>query len=269
MIIDSHCHLPPIGDGKAFSHCKETFLKDLVRHKTDYAILIPDNIPGAPIGDVPTCLELMQSEPNIFLLGTIDIQRQGQEWIDVLSDLLKNNKLFGMKIFPGHDPIYPSDQRLFKVYSLCQEYRVPMVIHTGWNSNHPEVAVYNDPKYIVEVAMAFPYLPIVIAHYFWPEVEYCYQITRSCSNIYFDTSALADPEVIEATGKDKIRTVLTKTIVDNPETVLFGSDYACCDRGMHIELIKSLPISESVREMVFWKNAVKLFKLNIKKNGMT
>jgi predicted TIM-barrel fold metal-dependent hydrolase len=80
---------------------------------------------------------------------------------------------------------------------------------------------------------------------------------------------LADPEVIEATGKDKIRTVLTKTIVDNPETVLFGSDYACCDRGMHIELIKSLPISESVREMVFWKNAVKLFKLNIKKNGMT
>jgi len=45
--------------------------------------------------------------------------------------------------------------------------------------------------------------------------------------------------------------------------VVFGTDYAMCDRLRHVELIRSLPISEEVREQVFWRNAVQLFRLNI------
>ena len=103
----------------------------------------------------------------------------------------------------------------------------------------------------------------MITHYFWPEVEYCYRLTHDVPTICYDTSGLADDEVVAATGMDKIRTVLIDTLRDGPERVVFGTDYAMCDRLKHIELIRSLPISAQVREQVFWRNAIQLFQLNI------
>ena len=106
---------------------------------------------------------------------------------------------------------------------------MPLVIHTGWNSGHPEVTLFNDPKYIVEVAERSPALTIVIAHYFWPKVNYCYRLTDRFPNIFYDTSALADEEVVGATGLEAIRRVLLDTLAESPEKVLFGSDYAGCN----------------------------------------
>jgi len=137
-----------------------------------YAILIPDNVPNARIGDVPTCLSLVEDTPELFVMGTIDIQTQGQAWIKELERLIAQRKIVGMKIFPGHDPIYPTDLWLAPVYALCQATHIPMVIHTVWNSGPPEVAKYNDTKYIVQIAERYPDMKIVIAHYFWPEVDY-------------------------------------------------------------------------------------------------
>lgn len=151
------------------------------------------------------------------------------------------------------------------IYRLCVKHNCPVVIHTGWNSNHPEVAKYNNPKHIIKIVKKFPKLRIIISHYYWPEVEYCYRITRGFKNIYFDTSALADEEVIKETGLDKIKKVLEQSIKDNPESVLFGTDYAMCDIKEHIKLINSLKISNENRERVFWKNANKLFRLNLRK----
>ena len=262
MIIDAHLHLPVVSETRTYAQAKKALLTDLEKHHIDYAILIPDNFPNSPIGDVDTCLKLVEGEPNLFLMGTIDIQCHGEAWIRKLETLIIERKIVGMKIFPGHDPIYPTDPRLFPVYALCQRYGVPMVIHTGWNSGHPEVAKYNDPKYIVQVAQDYPSLKIVIAHYFWPEVEYCYALTHAYPNIYFDTSGLADQEVIQATGLVKIQSVLVKTLNDNPEKVVFGTDYAMCDHQDHIDLIMALPVSAEVQEQIFWRNAVKLFKLD-------
>jgi uncharacterized protein len=262
-LIDVHNHLPVLSGQQDLVKAKARFLADMEKDGVDYAVLIPDNIPNSPIGDVDGCLRLAENEPGLFLLGTIDIQNQGDEWIARLDTLLTERKLVGMKIFPGHEPIYPTDLRLAPVYRLCQARRVPMMIHTGWNSNHPELSQYNDPKYIVQVAREYPHLNIIIAHYFWPEVDYCYELTHGYPNIYYDTSGLADEEVVSFTGLDRIRNVLVNTLEENPEKVLFGTDYAMCDRRAHVALIDGLPVESGVREAVFWRNTVKLFNLKI------
>jgi len=135
------------------------------------------------------------------------------------------------------------------------------VIHTGWNSNDPEVARYNDPKHIIRIAEIFAQLKIVISRYFWPKVEYCYNLTKSLGNIYFDTSGLADDEVIKKTGLEKIVKVLTETTNERPDSLLFGTDYANCDIKKHINLIRSLKISNDDREEIFYGNANKIFRL--------
>jgi predicted TIM-barrel fold metal-dependent hydrolase len=103
----------------------------------------------------------------------------------------------------------------------------------------------------------------VIAHLFWPEVDYCYEMTHSYANIYYDTSGLADRELIAATGFDRIEAVLLKTLAQDPKRVVFGTDYAMCNRPDHIAMVNQLPISEEVRANIFWRNAVELFKLPV------
>jgi predicted TIM-barrel fold metal-dependent hydrolase len=262
MIIDAHVHLPVLSETRSFKQAKDELLADMERDGVSYAILIPDNVTPSPIGDVETCLQLVADEPRLFLLGTIDIERQGASWLERLETLLAQRQIVGIKIFPGHDPIYPTDPRLTPVYALCQAYRAPLVVHTGWNSGHPEVAQYNDPKYIVQVAWDYPALKVVIAHYFWPEVDYCYELTHSWPNVYYDIAGLADPEVVATTGADRIRHVLVKTLAGRHDKVILGTDYALCDRQQHLALIEMLPVPASVREDVRWRNAVRLFNLD-------
>jgi predicted TIM-barrel fold metal-dependent hydrolase len=87
-------------------------------------------------------------------------------------------------------------------------------------------------------------------------------MTEGFDNIYFDTSALADQEIIkESGGIKKIREILTKTILRKPDSVLFGTDWPIGNIEKHINLINSLPISKSEKENIFSKNAIKLFKI--------
>ena len=133
---------------------------------------------------------------------------------------------------------------------------------TGGTPKNPKAAKYNDPKYIAKVADRFPELKIVIAHYFFPNVEYCHELTKKHEKIYFDTSALADDWVVDMTGIDRLRKVLASTIVEHPNNVVFGTDYAICDIGNHLALVDSLDIEDELKSKVFYENAIRLFNLS-------
>lgn len=264
MIIDSHLHLPELKDGKTLADSKRELLRQLKKSRVDYAIVIPDNTPVSEIGSLDEVLSLVKDDRRLFVMGTIDIQKDKQPHIRKLDFLFQARKIVAIKIFPGHDTIYPTDKRLVPVYELCIKYDLPIVIHTGASSGNPEAAKYNDPKHIVKIVERFPRLKIVIAHYFYPEVEYCYELTKPYANIHFDTSGLADDEVVEETGLDKIKKVLTSTAERRPYNVVFGTDYAMCNIKKHIALIESLAIRREFKEMIFSKNSIQLFKLKLK-----
>jgi len=123
---------------------------------------------------------------------------------------------------------------------------------------------YNDPKFIVKVADRHPELKIVIAHYFFPRVEYCHGMTRPYENIYFDTSGLADDEVIAATGLQNIREILALTAKERPSNVVFGTDYAQGSIKKHVVLIELVELSRESKERIFFRNSIQLFKLRLK-----
>jgi predicted TIM-barrel fold metal-dependent hydrolase len=264
MIIDSHLHLPPREKGRTFEDSKRLLLGDLDRNGVHCAILIPDNVHGSCIGDLDVVLGLAKDSEQLFVMGTINILKKEEGVLQKLDSLFDAGRIVAIKIFPGHDPIYPTDTRLGPVYALCVKYDLPMVVHTGWNSNDPEVAKYNDPKHIVKIAAKSPQLKIVISHYFWPRVEYSHTVTKPFENIYFDTSALADEEVTRETGVEKIKEVLTLTADERPNNLLFGTDYPICRIAKHIDLVNSLGISRTQKERIFCRNAVELFKLRLR-----
>jgi len=260
MIIDSHLHLPGRREGKTLADSKQELLRELEECKVDYAIVIPDNVPTSAIGSLDEVLGLVENERRLFVMGTINIWKDREPHILKLDQLFRTERIVAVKIFPGHEPIYPTDKRLTPVYELCVKYDLPIVIHTGGKKQ----GKYNDPKFIVKVADRHPGLKIVIAHYFFPRVGYCHEMTRPYENIYFDTSGLADDEVIAATGLQKIREILALTAKERPSSLVFGTDYAQCSIKKHVALIESLALSKEFKEMIFSKNAIQLFKLRLK-----
>lgn len=264
MIIDSHVHIS-IYDNNATSleEAFGLFLKEMQKSGVNYAIIIPDNIEGSDnIADLGRAIKLIGERRNLFLLGSPQIIQRGKSELEKYEKLLKGGKIKGLKFFPGHDSYYPTNERCLSYYELCEKMDVPVLFHTGENSGDSECAKWNDPRYIVEVAKRYPKLKVIIAHYFWPKLNYCYAITKDISNIYFDLSAMADDEVVEKSGgMEKIREVLKKTISDRPDKVIFGTDWPMCKIEEHIELVRSLGLNKTVEEKVFYKNSTTVYNL--------
>jgi hypothetical protein len=120
MIIDVHNHLPVMSESRSYEQARDLFLSDLERDSTDCAILIPDNVPGSSIGDMETCLALTEQCPNVLLLGTVDVETHRPKRLALLNDLMAGGRIVGMKIFPGFDPIYPTDPRLDPTSTLIR-----------------------------------------------------------------------------------------------------------------------------------------------------
>lgn len=257
--IDCHMHL--IGDEKGK---KDRYLKLMPKYDLECAIAIPDN---KPLGgkNIDLLLEAIENNKKFSAVGTVDILDDDIEFMEKkLDKLFLDNRIKGIKFFPGHDPFYITNKRCIPYYKLCIKYGYPLIIHTGINPRKWDLAKYNDPKDIAKIAKEYPKLKILISHYFFQEIEYCYRITRNIQNIYFDTSALADKWVTRVSGGvKKIRKILEKTANDRADKVLFGTDWPCegCEVGKHIKLVESLKIDKELKEKIFYNNAKKLFKL--------
>lgn len=266
MIIDSHVHIS-IYDNNASSlqRASDLLLEEMKKNGIGSVIIIPDNIEGSDsIADLDKAIELIGDRKNLFLLGSPQIIQRGSSELEKYKNLLENKKIKGLKFFPGHDPYYPTDERCLPYYELCQKLDVPVLFHTGENSGDSECAKWNDPKYIVEVAKNYPKLKVIITHYYWPKLDYCYEMTKDIPNIYFELAALADAEVIEKSGGiEKIKEMLKKTIFDRPDNVIFGTDWPMCKIEEHIELVKSLGLDNETQDKIFWRNAVKAYELMV------
>lgn len=264
MKINAHVHISIYNNNAPdLAGAFQALLDDMAKHEINFAIVIPDNIENlSTIADLNKAKELISENDKFFLLGSPQITQRGSSEVDAYEKLILGKTIRGIKLFPGHDPYYPTDKRCEPYYRLCEKSDVPVVFHTGENSGDSECARWNDPKYIVEVAKKYPALKIVIAHYFWPKMDFCYEITKNLPNIYFDLSAVADEEVVEATGGlEIIKNILTKTIADRPDKIIFGTDWPMCKTKNHIDLIDSLNLELKINNNIFFNNAVNLYKL--------
>jgi len=275
MIIDAHVHLSAYQDScETLSDALEKLLGEMQNNGISHAVVIPDNRENDPkIADLLHARELLKGHENLFLLGSPQIIQRGSDEIKYYRSLLSSQTIHGIKLFPGHDPYNLSDERCQPYCELLQEFDYPLLVHTGDLSSDPNIhnpLEYNDPKYIVDVAQRYPGLMVIITHYYWPRLDYCYEITKDVPNIYFEIAGLADNVVLSASGGlDKMREVLLETITDRPDQVMYGTDWPMCDWGgksgfaHHIELINSLDLPQDVQDMIFFGTANRIYQLGL------
>lgn len=95
--------------------------------------------------------------------------------------------LRGLKISPTYQAIDPRSPACWKLYEMALHFQVPVMLHCG--GAYKGSLEWADPSLLDKVAMAFPDLKLIIAHFGQPYMEQTCILMRKNENIFADLSA--------------------------------------------------------------------------------
>jgi predicted TIM-barrel fold metal-dependent hydrolase len=117
-------------------------------------------------------------DPNAGVVGQSELRRA-----------IKELGFRGLKIHASANSIYLNDQRkMYPVYEMCQDFGVPVLLHTGTTALGDCDIKYSKPELLDEIGQEFPDLRIIMAHFGWPWSDVCLAIAQRNPNFYIDIS---------------------------------------------------------------------------------
>lgn len=169
----------------------------------------------------------------------------------------------GLKFYPGYNRIYLGDPRNRPFLELAEAYDLPVVIHTGDTAGSHGVLKYAHPLTIDEVAVDFPRVRFVIAHFGNPWAMDAAEVALKNENVYIDLSGLAQGKFALAAFYEQYRGYLEYLrtwlgYLSRYDKVLYGSDWPLVHLETYIELIRQL-IPPEHHDAVFFANACRVF----------
>lgn len=158
----------------------------------------------------------------------------------------------GIKFYPSYSFFYPNDNSLYPVYEIAQEYRLPVLVHTGSSIFKGSKIKYADPIHLDDVATDFPELPVLMAHSgrgLW--YERAFFLSKLQPNLYLEISGLPPKNLL------KYFPELEKNI----DKVVYGSDWPGIQTiSQNIEAIQELPLAQESIEKILYGNAARILE---------
>lgn len=159
----------------------------------------------------------------------------------------------GIKIYPSYLPMSPSDSRLYPLYSLAQEARLPVMFHTGISSFPGSRLKWSHPLLLDDVAVDFPELPLVLAHGgrdLW--FAEAFSLARIHDNVYLEVSGLPAKRLLDYFPKLGVL----------EGKVIFGTDFPVIpDLRAAVSAVRGLPLSERFTDDMLGGTACRLLGL--------
>lgn len=260
MIIDSHTHV------KDKPHTAKDLLSSMDEAGIGYAMLIADS---APLGDGMTTdqvIKICEESPRLKAIGNIEYKTLDNNQIQTLVDYLKEDRIHGVKLYPGYEDFYPLDEKLFSFYEQCQKMGKSIIFHTGTlQAGSAGRLKQVHPLNIDELANKFPELKIVMAHFGNPWVIDAAVVIAKNKNVYVDLSgyfteyASIPKEEINFFVQDLM---YLRNFVGDFKKCLFGTDWPLYSQKEYLEVVKSLPMTDEEQDLVFSQNAKTLFEID-------
>lgn len=157
--------------------------------------------------------------------------------------------LKGVKLHPDIQAFKIDDYRCLKIYELCEERELPVLMHTGDNRYD-----YSNPNRLLPVLKIYKNLTVIGAHLGgWSIWEEAVEAYKGIENFYVDCSSSFN-YLEKETAKRIIRTY-------GADKVLFGTDYPMWSPKGEIEYFLSLGLEKWEIECILNINAKKVFGL--------
>ncbi len=175
---------------------------------------------------------------------------------DALDELerIKSYGLIGVKFHSEYQKFRPDEERMMPIYQKISELGLIAVFHGGWDP-FGEGDVRATPQSLANIAELFPNMTIVAAHMggmmLFDDVER--YIAGKFRNIYLDTGVVSN-----YIGDEQLLRIIKTHGADR---ILFASDSPWDDPANEIAMLNRLPLSEDELEMICFKNAETLIKV--------
>ncbi len=263
QIIDSHCHIYPEKIAAKAVAGTDTFYGTTAKCDGTAGSLLTINeecgIDHSLVQSVATTPKQVNSINNFIAetvassdgrltgLGTLHPD-SGDQRADVqhLVDL----GLKGVKLHPDIQQFKIDDYRCLKIYELCEEYGLPILMHTGDKRYD-----YSNTNRLIPILETYTDLTIIGAHMggwsLWDEAskELC-----GIKNLYVDCSSTMYWVPLEKTAE-----IIRRYGADR---VLFGTDYPMWDPRTEVDLFFRLGLSDDEMRLILSENVKKLYKLD-------
>ncbi len=210
----------------------------------------------------------VETDPDVFIgFGSINPNRSKSEIQRLLNEITRFEFL-GIKILPTLMLFDPrKNKRLGQIWKYAQKNDLIIIYHIGGDPGPwelPAMATTSNPIFIekylkkYDTTVILPHLGGYSSQYPGLWLDECLKLGETYPHIYLDTSAT--PYLLhEQTIVSRIRNTVTFN------RILFGSDYPVVQGKAYNDLINvienSTYLNNKEKELIFYKNAEKLFRL--------
>ncbi len=164
-------------------------------------------------------------------------------------DALCRAGLRGVKLHPDIQKFRLDDPKCDRMYALCSERELPILIHTGDNRYD-----YSNPDRLLPVLRAYPKLTVIGAHLGgWSVWEEASRSLADIPNLYVDTSSALCYLPAEVSKRIILRY--------GTERVLFGADYPLHSPARELELMEAMELGDGDYRRIFNENITRLLGL--------
>ncbi|MEM3485469.1 MAG: amidohydrolase family protein [Candidatus Methanomethyliaceae archaeon] len=239
----------------------ETFLLELDISGLNKAVLLPIDATttrGAAIFSNEQIAELCQLSSRFIGFASVDPHAPNAP--EILEYAIKELGLRGLKLSPPTQEVFPNDaSTMYPIYRKAANLGIPVIFHTGMSWEPRARLKYGHPLLIEDVAVEFPDLKIILAHFGWPWVLDAVALALKYPNIYLDTACLyfGNPkDFLAFVMKQQIPLSLVEKSLCHK--VVFGSDYPRVEIKNMARAVRESGLSSNCLELIFSVNPKRL-----------
>jgi uncharacterized protein len=200
-----------------------------------------------------------EDDDVVIPFGSVDPAR-GAEGVEMARRLIEEEGVQGFKFHPNTQAFFPNDPDVFPLYEVIAEHRLPALFHTG----HTAVGAgqragggihlkYSNPMYVDDVAVAFPDMPIILAHPSFPWQDEALSMGMHKPQVHIDLSGWS-PKYFPPQLVQYANTLLK-------DKVLFGTDFPALTPERWLRDFEALDVKPEVRPLILKDNAARLLGL--------
>lgn len=158
----------------------------------------------------------------------------------------------GIKLYPSYNHFYPNEERLSPVYTLADEYQLPVLVHTGSSVFKGAKIKYAHPIHLDDVATDFPNVRLLMAHSgrgLW--YREAFFLSRVHPNLYLEVSGLPPKKLLDYFPE------MEKYI----DKFVYGSDWPGIKTiDTNAKTIMGLPLAEESKRKILHDNAARILR---------
>lgn len=268
MLIDCHVHLNTYEENRQRS--VDDALAELYAAMDEngiaHAVVLTSYKVNAQRPHVDEVIRAVNGDPRITIIEGLR-WRDPEERTDLfnMEERIRDGLVKGIKLYPGYDRYAINDPSLESVFRIAAKHDVPVMIHCGDTySKHAKVRQAH-PLLVDDVAVDYPDVQFVICHLGNPWFQDAAEVLYKNDNVLADISGLTLGEFhyeFERYMVQRVRDMISY-MGDPGKQLMYGTDWPLAGMRTYRKFFDSLELADAAKEGIAWRNAARLFKIDL------